>query len=264
MVSLPPESIPTRAQSVAGSAREITRLKDLTPEQWKSGAAAWLGWLFDGLDMHLYVLVAAPFVAELLGNVSDKDPAVGYYSSWIQAAFLFGWAFGGAFFGRIADRMGRSRALMLTILTYALFTGVSYFAQTWWHLLVLRFLAALGIGGEWAVGASLLSETWPKRWRPWIAAVLQTGVNLGIMLAGLANALLAGYPYRTVFLVGVLPALLVLWIRQAVPEPEEWHVAKSQSRDSTPGFMELFRGPVRRTTILTLLVCGLSLSAHWA
>src|SRR5205807_2145537 len=167
-----PEALPP-----AGSGSDVTHLRDLSSQQWKSGIAAWLGWLFDGLDMHLYVLVAAPFVAELLGVASERDPSVGQYSSWIQAAFLVGWALGGGFFGRIADRIGRSRALMLTILTYSVFTGLSYFAQTWWQLLVFRFVAALGIGGEWAVGASLLSETWPRRWRPWMAAVLQTGVN---------------------------------------------------------------------------------------
>src|SRR5205807_2706939 len=160
--------------------------------------------------------------------------------------------------------LGRSRTLMLTILTYALFTGLSTFAQTWWHLLIFRFLAALGIGGEWAVGASLLSETWPKRWRPWMAAVLQTGVNLGVMLASLALFCLAGVGPRWVFLVGVLPAFLVLWIRRAVPEPEEWHHAKKRAADAAPGFVDLFRGPVRRTSILTLLVCSLSLTAHWA
>jgi len=246
---------------------EATRLSELSPEQWKSGVAAWLGWLFDGMDMHLYVLIAAPFVAELLGGRSLKDPDVGYYSSWIQAAFLFGWAIGGGFFGRIADRIGRSRALMLTILTYALFTGLSYFAQTWWHLLIFRFLAALGIGGEWAVGASILSETWPRRWRPWMAAVLQTGVNLGIMLASLANLLIlmAGFSIRSLFLVGVFPALLVLWIRRAVPEPEEWHAAKRATDGSAgPAFLDLFRGEIARTTVLTLIVCALSLSAHWA
>jgi MFS family permease len=242
----------------------VTRLRDLSSQQWKSGIAAWLGWLFDGLDMHLYVLVAAPFVAELIGVASERDPSVGQYSSWIQAAFLIGWALGGGFFGRVADRMGRSRALMLTILTYSVFTGLSYFAQTWWQLLVFRFVAALGIGGEWAVGASLLSETWPRRWRPWMAAVLQTGVNLGVMLAALANFLLADFPKRSVFLVGVLPALLVLWIRRAVPEPEEWRQAKQQAAHAAPGFRELFRGPVRRTTVLTLLVCSLALTAHWA
>lgn len=262
----PVSSVPTTPQPVRppSAGQDVTHLRDLSPQQWKSGIAAWLGWLFDGLDMHLYVLVAGPFVAELLGVSSAKDPQVGYYSSWIQAAFLFGWALGGGFFGLIADRLGRSRALMLTILTYALFTGLSFFAQAWWHLLIFRFLAALGIGGEWAVGASLLSETWPRRWRPWMAAVLQTGVNLGVMLAGVANFLLAGYPLRSVFLVGVLPALLVLWIRRAVPEPEEWQGAKQQSADAAPTFTDLFRGSVRRITVLTLLVCGLSLTAHWA
>jgi MFS family permease len=259
-------SLPSAADGIAPApSADVRRLRDLSPQQWKSGIAAWLGWLFDGLDMHLYVLVATPFVAQLLGTTDQRDPNVGYYSSLVQAAFLIGWALGGSFFGRVADRVGRSRGLMLTILVYASFTGLSYFARTWWELLIFRFLAALGIGGEWAVGASLLSETWPKQWRPWIAAVLQTGVNLGVMLAGLAVYILAPYPARTVFLVGVVPALLVLWIRLAVPEPEEWKAARDQSGDGGgPVFFDLFREPVRRTTILTLLVCGLSLTAHWA
>lgn len=263
------ETLPTLSPAISGAPcqaanQEIAHLRDLSAQQWKSGLAAWLGWLFDGLDMHLYVLVAGPFVAELLGASDPKQPEVGYYSSWVQAAFLIGWALGGGFFGRIADRLGRSRALTLTILTYALFTGTSFFAQAWWQLLIFRFLAALGIGGEWAVGASLLSETWPRRWRPWMAAVLQTAVNIGVMLASLANFLLATYPPRFVFLVGVLPALVVLWIRRAVPEPEVWQKAKRQAAAAEPGFLELFHGPVRRTTILTLLVCAMSLTAHWA
>src|SRR5205823_12788390 len=142
--------------------------------------------------------------------------AVRAKSSWIQAAFLTGWALGGGFFGRLGDRLGRSRALSLTILTYALFTGLSYAAQAWWQLLVFRFVAALGIGGEWAVGSSLLSETWPRRWRPWMAAVLQTGVNIGVLLATVAYWFLAKQPPRFVFLVGIAPALVVLWIRRAV------------------------------------------------
>src|SRR5881398_2641022 len=108
--------------------QDVSRLRDLSPEQWKSGAAAWLGWLFDGLDMHLYTLVAAPFVMELLHAASPADPMVREKSSWIQAAFLVGWALGGAFFGRLGDRLGRSRALALTVLTYAVFTGLSFFA----------------------------------------------------------------------------------------------------------------------------------------
>jgi MFS family permease len=248
----------------ACSRDEVQSLRDLSPQQWKSGVAAWLGWLFDGLDMHLYVLVAAPFVAELVGVTDTRNELVGWYSSWIQAAFLVGWALGGGFFGRVGDRIGRSRALSLTILTYAFFTGLAFFAQTWWQLLIARFVAALGIGGEWAVGASLLSETWPRRWRPWIAAVLQSGVNIGILLASCVTFVLAGRSPRVVFLVGVLPALLVFWIRRAVPETDEWRIARREAHDATPDILDLFRGDVRRTAILVILVCSVSLTAHWA
>lgn len=254
---------PEAAAPTVRDGKDATRLSDLSPQQWKSGAAAWLGWLFDGLDMHLYTLVATTFVADLLAT-DRKAPEVGYYSSWIQAAFLIGWALGGGVFGVIGDRLGRTRTLMLTIITYALFTALSYFAQAWWHLLIFRFLAALGIGGEWAVGASLLSETWPHRWRPWMAAILQTAVNCGTLLASLAVFLLADQHPRTVFLVGVIPALLVLWIRKAVPETEEWHAARTEVGFESPKFSDLFRNPVRRMTILTLLVCGFGLTAHWA
>lgn len=250
----PPETPP---------AREAARLRELSPQQWKSGVAAWLGWMFDGLDMHLYTLVAAPFVAELLALHTTTDPRVGHSSSIIQGAFLLGWALGGGFFGRAGDKIGRAHALSLTILTYALFTGLSFLAQAWWHLMIFRFVAALGIGGEWAVGASLLSETWPRRWRPWIAGVLQTGVNVGILLACLANYLLASAPPRYLFLVGVVPALLVFWIRRAVPEPEIWHAAKRAAARHEPRMRDLFRGDVRRTTWIVMAVCAVSLAAHW-
>jgi MFS family permease len=261
MGTLNPNELP---QTGAGNAGEITHLRQITRQQWRSGIAAWLGWTFDGLDMHLYTLVAAPFVAQLIGVASTTDPNVGHYGSLIQGAFLLGWALGGGFFGRIGDRLGRARALSLTVLTYAAFTGLSFFAQTWWHLLIFRFLAALGIGGEWAVGASLLSETWPRRWRPWIAAVLQTGGNVGILAAGLANFILAAAPPRYLFLVGVLPALVVFWIRRAVPEPEEWRSAKEQAHEHEPGVLDLFRGEVRSVTLWVILVCCVSLTAHWA
>jgi MFS family permease len=245
-------------------AEEIRRLRDLSGAQWKSGLAAWLGWLFDGLDMHLYTLVASRFVAQLLDIENTKDAKVTLTSAWIQAAFLIGWALGGGFFGFIGDRLGRSRALSLTILTYALFTGWCFFAQTWWQLLIFRFVAALGIGGEWAVGAALLSETWPRHWRPWIAAVLQTGVNLGVLLATLTVFCLADLKPNWVFLAGVLPAFLVFWIRRAVPEPEEWHIAKDQAGQEKPSIRDLFAPGIRRITLLTVLVCTLTLTAHWA
>ncbi len=240
---------------------EIKSLRDLSSHQWKSGIAAWLGWLFDGLDMHIYTLVWTVFVAQLM-HLSEDNPEVGAKGSIIQAAFLVGWAVGGAFFGRIGDLMGRSKALMLTILTYALFTGLSFFATTWWHLMLCRFLSALGIGGEWAVGASLLSETWPKNWRPWIAAVLQSAVNFGVLLACLAGWLLSSHEPKYLFLVGILPALLTLWIRKAVPETEAWEQAREGQ--VVPKVGELFGPKVRGVTWRVLIICGVSLTAHWA
>ncbi|MSU63088.1 MAG: MFS transporter [Pedosphaera sp.] len=239
---------------------EVRSLRELSSHQWKSGIAAWLGWLFDGLDMHIYTLVALPFVAELM-RLPVTDPNVGRHGALINGAFLVGWALGGAFFGRLGDLLGRSRALCLTILTYAAFTGLSAFATEWWHLLIFRFLGALGIGGEWAVGASLLSETWPKRWRPWIAATLQTAVNLGVLLACFAGYLFEKQPPRWIFLVGVIPALLVLWIRRAVPETEEWQNASANA--PKPRLIELFRGSVAPNTWRALTVCAVALTAHW-
>src|ERR1019366_5668806 len=128
--------------------REATRLSEISPSQWKSGIAAWLGWLFDGLELHLYTLVATPFVMLLLATTDPNNPAIQEQSAYIQAAFLIGWALGGAFFGRLGDLLGRSRALSLTVLTYALCTGLCALSQTWWQLMFFRFVAALGIGGE--------------------------------------------------------------------------------------------------------------------
>lgn len=270
---------------------EATRLRDLTPRQWKSGIAAWLGWAFDGLELHLYTLVATPLIVGLLGAVSNADPAVKEKAAYVQAAFLVGWAVGGAFFGRIGDKLGRSRALALTVLTYALCTGLCAFAQTWWQLMIFRFVAAVGIGGEWAVGASLLAETWPKKWRPWIAAVLQSGVNIGILVAagvvwlimpllqqlftaggqpgwlrdvvlGAKNLLPRLSAEHLVFLIGVVPALLVYWIRKHVPEPENWEAARDAATEK-PGIADLFRGSVASITWRTMAVCALSLSAWW-
>ncbi len=246
---------------------EAAHLRDITPLQWKSGFAAWLGWLFDGLELHLYTLVATPLVVQLVHAQGSADPQVKEKTAYIQAAFLLGWALGGAFFGRLGDLIGRSRALAFTVLTYALCTGLCATAQTWWQLMIFRFIAALGIGGEWAVGASLLCETWPARWRPWLAAVLQTGVNLGVLagaaIVALLTPILPAHGERYVFLVGVIPALLVFWIRKQVPEPEAWQKAEERAHHHNPGAIELFRGDIVSTTLRTTLVCALGLSAWW-
>ena len=264
--SVDPIGMPPSEPPAGNPAPEAKRLRDLSPTQWKSGIAAWLGWLFDGLDMHLYTLVALPLVVQLLHVTSAADPAVKEKSALIQAAFLVGWALGGAFFGRLGDMIGRTRALSLTVLTYAICTGLCAFAQNWWQLMIFRFIAALGIGGEWAVGASLIVETWPKAWRPWLAAVLQSSVNIGVLLATISVGLIYMLPdppaERWVFLIGVLPALFVFWIRRNVPETEEWHQNQPAKKDR-PGFGALFKGAVGSITLRTTLTCALGLSAWW-
>ncbi len=246
----------------------------ITDDQRRSGLAAWLGWMFDGLDMHLYTLVATPFVAALL-QTSPRDPSVARYGAIINAGFLIGWACGGVIFGRLGDRIGRSRALCLTILTYAAFTGLSAASSQWWHLLIFRFLSALGIGGEWAVGASLLSETWPKSWRPWIASSLQSAVNVGVLVACFVGYLLEQSHPRWLFLVGILPAGLVLWIRKSVPETADWIAARQadstkasgpridKNTSRSPSLGDLFHPPVSQVTWPTLVLCAVSLTGHW-
>src|SRR3954467_14356490 len=259
-------SSPVPVAAAPSPPREATRLSEISRQQWKSGTAAWLGWLFDGLELHLYTLVAGPLVLRLLDYTTD-GALLNEKKAYIQAAFLIGWALGGAFFGRLGDLLGRSRALALTVLTYACCTGLCALSQTWWQLMIFRFVAALGIGGEWAVGASLLTETWPRAWRPWLAACLQTGVNVGVILgatvvAQLTTVLKPGQEHW-VFLIGVLPALLVFWIRRHVPEPETWQRAEETVQHRNPGVRELFRGRLAGITGRTTAVCALSLSAWW-
>ena len=153
---------------------------------------------------------------------------------------------------------------MLTISTYAMFTGLSFFAQTWWQLLVFRFLAALGIGGEWAVGATLLSETWPRHWRPWLAAVLQTAVNVGVMLAALVVFVLAGHSAVRVSWPASFRRFWSFGFARRCRNRSNGSRTSSGRAEAAPRFAELFGRSLRRTTVLTLLVCALSLTAHWA
>jgi MFS family permease len=221
--------------------------------------AAWLGWGFDGLDGFLYALVATRFVKELMPHASMAE--VGAKAALIQAVFLVGWAFGGAFFGRVGDRLGRARTLTITILLYAACTGASFFAETWWQLMILRFLAALGIGGEWAAGSSLVAETLPKKYSHWASALLQSGYICGMIGAALTVGALGNFSPRYVFLIGVLPAFFTLWIRRQVPESPAWEGAKASP---APPMLELFKPPVLKTTLMTLGLAGVSLTSVWA
>ena len=181
--------------------------------------ATWLGWLFDGLDSSLYPMVATQALSELIGK---NNPDFGWIAAKVLAVFLLGWSAGGFIFGYLGDKLGRAKALSLSILTYALFTGLSGLAHTWQELSIFRFLSGLGIGGEWALGVALLAESTKKENRIMSTAFLATGFSLGCCLAIIANFLISPFGWRFVFLFGILPALLVFYIIRNIKEPVAW------------------------------------------
>ena len=233
----------------------------ITKTQSRAFIAAWLGWCFDGLDGFLYSLVALPFVTQLL-NAKPGAPEAATKASLIQGVFLIGWALGGAVFGRIGDRIGRSRTLTLTILIYACFTGLAFVVHTWWELLIVRFIAALGIGGEWAAGSALVSETLPPKYKHFASATLQNGYIVGMIAAAVTVGLFKQFDPRYVFLVGIVPALATVWIRKAIPEPEVWE-GERKSQEMPP-VSALFKGEVLKTTLYTLALTGICLTCVWA
>jgi MFS family permease len=177
------------------------------------------------MDSTIYALVLQPALKELLQNQSPAgvtQQAIGWYGGIIFSIFLIGWALGGIAFGVLADRLGRTRVLIWTILIYAVFTGMAALAQSWWQLAMFRFITALGIGGEWAAGAALVAEVWPESKRAKAAGLLQSAWAAGFFLAALITLLLRQKGWRPIFLVGVGPALVALFVRLWVKEPERW------------------------------------------
>lgn len=217
-------------------------------------AAAWLGWLFDGFEMGVFSLVARQAVADLLHT--NDEAVIGQWFSIATAAFLVGAATGGVLFGWLGDRLGRVRAMMLSILTYALFTGACGLATNVPMIVAFRFIAALGMGGEWALGVALVMELWPNRSRAWLAGFIGGAVNLGFAVVALVSIsltsllaelhrlfawlnvpgewttfLLGHSAWRLLLLIGTLPALLTVFIRIWVPESPRWE--KEQAKGAT-------------------------------
>ena len=246
----------------------------VTPYQWLVLFVAWLGWVFDSMDATIYAIVLHPALDELLRTSAGgaTPETIGWYGGLIFSIFLIGWAIGGVLFGVVADRFGRTKTLIVTILIYAVFTGLAALSQTWWHLALYRFLTALGIGGEWAAGAALVAEVWPEDKRAKAAGLLQSAWAAGFFLAALFNLLLGGYGWRALFVVGIMPAVAALLVRLWVKEPERWMQARQQEQqDSVAPFAklaELFRAPLLRptlagSTLAFVAVFGLWGSTNW-
>ena len=218
--------------------------------KWMALTAALLGWLFDGLEMGLFPLVAKPAITELLSAEMGTAPSKELVATWygiITAFFLVGAATGGVLFGWIGDRFGRVRSMMLSVLTYALVSGLCGFATSAWQIGALRFVAALGMGGEWSLGVALINEIWPDRSRAFLAGLMGAAGNVGYLLIALVSLglgeflgetrtvllgcglseefvgrLLANNGWRFLMMLGAVPALLTFLIRMYVPESARW------------------------------------------
>ena len=228
----------------------------LSRGRWMALLAALLGWMFDGFEMGMFPLVGRPALAELLAEPAPvgatpeqieamrvaAEVTTGQWFGVIIAVFLVGAATGGVLFGWLGDRLGRVRAMALSIFTYAIFTGLCGFATEPWHIAVLRFIASLGMGGEWSLGVALIMEIWPDRNRAVLAGLIGAASNVGFLLVGLLSLGLLGFlggvrsallgvglgeevvsgllshdGWRFMMILGAVPALLIFFIRLFVP-----------------------------------------------
>jgi MFS family permease len=256
----------------------IQLLKQATPGQRRTLLAAALGWMLDAFDAMLYALVLAHVMRDL---GMSKATAGLLYTLTLLASGI-----GGMLFGFLADRIGRKRALMLSILTYSICSFASGLSTTVLMLAVFRFILGLGMGGEWNTGATLVAETWPDELRAKAIAIVQSSWAIGYALAALVAGIVLRYAnWRMVFFVGVLPALVTLWIRRSVPESQMWLDHHEGTNPAIPGvapqpsdaaggsrtgvsaphdsFFLIFRAPYGKSTIVLLLLNFFGLFAWW-
>jgi MFS family permease len=236
----------------------------LTSGQIRGFWAAWGGWMLDGMDSFIYALVLPPAMRELLpkSGIAATPANTGYYGGVLFALFLIGWGLS-FLWGPVADRFGRVRTLILTILCYSLFTFLGGIAANIWQLGIFRLLAGIGIGGEWTIGGTLIAEQWPESKRLQGGAYMHSGYYVGTLLAGLMNYTIgAHYGWRAMFLLGGSPALLVAFIRWGVAEPERWE--KSKKLGAVNAFLRLFSAAFRRRTICNGLFVLISMIGLWA
>jgi MFS family permease len=252
--------------------------RGVSPYQWLVLLVAWMGWVFDAMDATIYALVLHPALHELLSSATGASTVtaaeIGRYGGFVLSIFLIGWALGGVLFGVLADRFGRTKVLVSTILIYAVFTGLAALSTTWWHLAIYRFLTALGIGGEWAAGAALVAEVWPEGKRSKAAGLLQSAWAAGFLLAAVISLLLRNHGWRPLFVVGVAPAVVAILVRLWVKEPDRWIESQrlastvNARADEPARVRQLFSPQLRRATLIGsglafVAVFGLWGATYW-
>ena len=234
--------------------------RDITSTQWHALFAAQAGWMLDAMDVLLYTFALTTIQKEF-----QFDSAT---AGLLASVTLLASAIGGILFGIIADYIGRTKALIATILIYSFCSAGTATAQNLLQLILWRSLLGLGMGGEWSSGSVLVSETWPAEHRGKAIGIMQSGWALGYILAALVSAfVLPRFGWRVLFLVGVLPALLTIWIRRRVPEPAVWNVAQTSSVQLSQFFKEklnaIFQPALLRRTLIATLLTSFVLFAYW-
>jgi MFS family permease len=252
-----PRALAPGAPGAAGSRRLFGFLDwptHVTPAQRRSLIAGGLGWLLDAMDVMLYSLV----LAHLMRDLGMGKPTAGLLNSLTLVAS----AIGGALFGFLADRVGRTRALMLSILVYSVASGACGLSTTIVQLAVFRFILGLGMGGEWTTGAALIAETWPPAHRGKALGLMQSAWAIGeIVAAGVVAVVLPTLGWRAVFFVGVLPALVVFWIRRDVPESELWLEQRRQEQRAP--LSALWQPGLRRNGLIATAMNAFSMFGYW-
>ncbi len=263
-------------ESPASSAAVVQNMpwyREMRAYHWFVLIVAALGWLFDCLDQQLFILTRQAAMRELIAS-ADKA-AIDQASTSATSIFLIGWASGGLIFGVLGDRIGRARTMIITILMYSIFTGFSALSRGFWDFAVYRFLTGLGVGGEFAVGVALVAEVMPDRARPFALALLQALSAAGNITAALLNMGMGAMVefgwfnnvWRPLYVVGALPALLALFIRRRLREPERWQMAARQvgRRSELGSYRELFSHPRwRRHALLGLILAFCGVVGLWA
>lgn len=251
--------------------------RDVTRYQWVVLVIASLGWIFDVFEGQIFVASMKDAIPSLVPR-QTTSATIDLYNNIALAAFLLGGAMGGVMFGIMSDKIGRKRTMTFTIVMYSAFTFVSAFSQQWWHLAGFRFLVAMGVGGEWAVATALVADVFPRRARAWSLGIFHASSVLGTYLAVAAGAFIIGnpwfqsesyptLPWRLGFLIGVFPALLIIWIRRGLREPESWEQARAVSAvDSAKQLgriSELFSGSLWLKTFIGVSLAAVGLSTFW-